>query len=86
VVGRLPYRGYFDPAEAEAVRLRELGLDVIARPASTPGLLTDAQAEPPARHVRLALDGGGIGMEMAGASEIRRIEGRLPDENSRLRE
>jgi predicted aminopeptidase len=34
VVGKLPYRGYFDPAEAEkeAARLRKLGLDVIARP------------------------------------------------------
>jgi len=34
VVGRLPYRGYFDhaEAEAEAARLRKLGLDVISRP------------------------------------------------------
>jgi predicted aminopeptidase len=33
-VGRLPYRGYFDPADAEreAGRLRAKGLDVIARP------------------------------------------------------
>jgi len=34
VVGAMPYRGYFDPrdAEKEAARLRRQGLDVIARP------------------------------------------------------
>jgi predicted aminopeptidase len=34
VVGPLPYRGYFDPKEAqrEAARLKKQGLDVIARP------------------------------------------------------
>jgi predicted aminopeptidase len=45
-VGRLPYRGYFDPpdAEREAERLRKKGLDVIARPVdafSTLGYLSD---------------------------------------------
>jgi predicted aminopeptidase len=45
-VGKLPYRGYFDPADAEkeAARLREKGLDVIARPVdafSTLGYLSD---------------------------------------------
>jgi predicted aminopeptidase len=45
-VGRLPYRGYFDPADAEreAGRLRAKGLDVIARPVdafSTLGYLSD---------------------------------------------
>ncbi|HET7839789.1 MAG TPA: aminopeptidase, partial [Rectinemataceae bacterium] len=34
LVGRLPYRGYFDQAQAdaEAARLKKLGLDVIVRP------------------------------------------------------
>lgn len=46
LVGKLPYRGYFDPklAEIEAARLRKLGLDVIARPVdafSTLGWLAD---------------------------------------------
>jgi predicted aminopeptidase len=46
LVGKLPYRGYFDPAlaEAEAARLRGLGFDVIARPVdafSTLGWLAD---------------------------------------------
>jgi len=46
VVGKLPYRGYFDPAEAraEAERLEKLGYDVIARPVdafSTLGFLAD---------------------------------------------
>jgi len=46
LVGKLPYRGYFDPAEAEkeASRLRARGLDVIARPVdafSTLGYLSD---------------------------------------------
>jgi predicted aminopeptidase len=45
-VGKLPYRGYFDPADAEkeAARLRKKGLDVIARPVdafSTLGYLSD---------------------------------------------
>jgi predicted aminopeptidase len=46
VVGKMPYRGYFDPkeAEAEASKLRKRGLDVIARPVdafSTLGWLSD---------------------------------------------
>jgi predicted aminopeptidase len=46
IVGALPYRGYFDPAEAEkeAARLRAQGLDVIARPVdafSTLGWMAD---------------------------------------------
>jgi predicted aminopeptidase len=46
LVGRLPYRGYFEPAEAEqeGARLREFGLDVIVRPVaafSTLGALAD---------------------------------------------
>jgi predicted aminopeptidase len=46
VVGKMPYRGYFDPkdAEKEAARLKKLGLDVIARPVdafSTLGALSD---------------------------------------------
>jgi predicted aminopeptidase len=45
-VGRLPYRGYFDPADAdaEAARLRKQGLDVLERPVdafSTLGWLAD---------------------------------------------
>jgi predicted aminopeptidase len=45
-VGKLPYRGYFDPAEAEAeaARLRAEGLDVLVRPVdafSTLGFLAD---------------------------------------------
>jgi predicted aminopeptidase len=45
-VGPLPYRGYFDPADAEkeAERLRAKGLDVITRPVdafSTLGYLSD---------------------------------------------
>ena len=45
-MGRLPYRGYFDPkdAAAEAAHLRKKGLDVITRPIdafSTLGWLTD---------------------------------------------
>jgi predicted aminopeptidase len=45
-VGKLPYRGYFDPkdAEKEASRLKKLGFDVIARPVdafSTLGFLAD---------------------------------------------
>lgn len=46
VVGKMPYRGYFDPkdAEKEAARLRKRGLDVITRPVdafSTLGALAD---------------------------------------------
>jgi Predicted aminopeptidase len=46
MVGRLPYRGYFDPkeAQAEAASLKAKGLDVIARPVdafSTLGYLSD---------------------------------------------
>jgi predicted aminopeptidase len=46
IVGALPYRGYFDPvdAEKEASRLRAKGLDVITRPVdafSTLGYLSD---------------------------------------------
>jgi predicted aminopeptidase len=46
VVGKLPYRGYFDPDEAakEAARLRKLGLDVLVRPVdafSTLGAIAD---------------------------------------------
>jgi predicted aminopeptidase len=45
-VGKLPYRGYFDPREAqeEAARLKALGLDTIVRPVdafSTLGWFTD---------------------------------------------
>ena len=45
-IGRLPYKGFFDPAEAgrEAERLKTLGYDVIARPSdafSTLGFLAD---------------------------------------------
>jgi predicted aminopeptidase len=45
-VGKLPYRGYFDPedAEKEAARLRKQGFDAIARPVdafSTLGWLSD---------------------------------------------
>jgi predicted aminopeptidase len=45
-VGKLPYRGYFDPAgaDAEAARLRKSGLDVIERPVdafSTLGWIAD---------------------------------------------
>lgn len=46
VVGKMPYRGYFDPKQAdeEAARLRKQGQDVIARPVdafSTLGWLPD---------------------------------------------
>jgi predicted aminopeptidase len=46
VVGKLPYRGYFDPkdAEKEAAALKKRGLDVIVRPVdafSTLGALAD---------------------------------------------
>jgi predicted aminopeptidase len=46
IVGRMPYRGYFDPkdAEKEAARLKKQGLDVIARPVdafSTLGWFSD---------------------------------------------
>ena len=46
VVGKMPYRGYFDPKDAErqAASLRKQGLDVIARPVdafSTLGWLSD---------------------------------------------
>ena len=46
LVGKLPYRGYFDPEEAraEAERMKALGYDVIARPVdafSTLGWLAD---------------------------------------------
>jgi len=46
VVGKLPYRGYFDPKDAdkEAAKLKKRGLDVIARPVdafSTLGWLAD---------------------------------------------
>ncbi|HOX31422.1 MAG TPA: aminopeptidase [Spirochaetales bacterium] len=46
VVGKLPYRGYFDraEAEAEAARMRERGYDALARPVdafSTLGWLAD---------------------------------------------
>ncbi len=45
-VGKLPYKGFFDPkdAEAEAERLKKLGYDVIRRPSdafSTLGFLAD---------------------------------------------
>ena len=46
LVGKLPYRGYFDPkeAEGESARLKKLGLDVVVRPVdafSTLGWLSD---------------------------------------------
>ncbi len=45
-VGKLPYKGFFDPkdAETEALRIKKLGLDVIRRPSdafSTLGFLQD---------------------------------------------
>jgi predicted aminopeptidase len=55
VVGKLPYRGYFDPEEAraEAARLRALGLDVIVRPVdafSSLGWLADPLFSPMASY------------------------------------
>lgn len=57
VVGSLPYKGFFEPddAKAEVLRLKDLGLDVLARGVgafSTLGILpdplfSDMQADPP---------------------------------------
>ncbi|MDP3178769.1 MAG: aminopeptidase, partial [Spirochaetaceae bacterium] len=55
VVGKLPYRGYFDPEEAraEAARLKSLGKDVIVRPVdafSSLGWLPDPLFSPMAAY------------------------------------